>query len=236
MSSTSRERIARLARALAAKTAENGCTEDEAISAAEKLAEMLAAHNMTLDEAMMREQPFATHREHREDAIGERLWKPASAIALLTGSRYWRSPAGVWPVSITFFGFDHEVEVSKYLLAICARSMEDGQRRVEKQHALINKDRRRSHVLAYLDGMADTLERRIRALKPKEPTGTGLIVVRDALIDAALKDANIQLRDTRARGSRDFDPSYAAGALAAERVRLDRGVTGPENQSKGLLR
>lgn len=232
---TNREKIARFARALAAKTVENGCTEDEAISAAEKLVEMLAAHNMTLDEAMMREQPFATHQEYREDAIGERLWKPANAIAHLTDARYWRSPAGVWPVSITFFGFDHEVDVAKYLLAICARAMEDGQRRVEKQHALINKARRRAHVLAYLDGMADTLHRRIRALKPKQPPGTGLIVVRDALIDMALKDQGIEISQARSRGSRDFDPSYAAGALAAERVRLDRGLRGPEHEPNHLL-
>ncbi|MER9680819.1 hypothetical protein NKJ23_16005 [Mesorhizobium sp. M0184] len=196
---------------------------------------MLGAYNMTLDEAMLREQVFAQHQERREDAIGDRLWKPAKAISFLTGARYWTSAAGVWPVSISFFGFDHEVEVAKYLLAICGRAMEDGQRRIEKQHALINKARRRSHVLAYLDGMADTLHRRIQALKPKEPTGTGLIVLRDALIDAGLAAANIAIKDARVRPSRDFDPSYAAGALAAERVRLDRGVRGPENDSRNLL-
>ncbi|MER8924308.1 hypothetical protein [Mesorhizobium sp. M0859] len=173
MSATDRERIARIARALSARTVENGCTEDEAVAAAQKLAEMLAAYNMTLDEAMLREQVFAQHQAHREDAIGDRLWKPAKGISFLTGARYWTSPVGVCPVSISFFGFDHEVEVAKYLLAICARAMEDGQGRIEKQHALINKGRRRSHVLAYLDGMADTLHRRIQALRPKEPRAPG---------------------------------------------------------------
>ncbi|MER9524043.1 DUF2786 domain-containing protein [Mesorhizobium sp. M0292] len=229
-----REKLAKRIRALAAMTVENGCTEDEAITAAKKLAEMLAEHNMTVDEAMMREQPFAEHKEYREDAIGERLWKPSEAIAHLTGARYWRSPAGVWPVSISFFGFDHEVDVAKFMLAICTRAMVDGQSRVDRQYALVNSARRRSHVIAYLDGMADTLQRRIRALKPAAPTGTGLVVLHGALIDAALKERGIETKKMRQRDSRDFDPSYAAGVLAAERVALNKGLTA-ERDSRLLL-
>lgn len=231
--SPNREKLAKRIRVLAAMTVENGCTEDEAITAARKLAEMLAEHNMTVDEAMMREQPFATHSEYREDAIGERLWKPAEAIAFLTNTRYWTSLAGQ-PSSITFFGFDHEVEVARYILAICTRAMSDGQARVHRQYALLNPSRRRQHLIAYLDGMADTLRRRIRALKPPTPTGTGLVVLHGALIDAAMKEHGHEIEERRTRGSRDFDPSYAAGALAAERVALNQGITS-NRETKGLL-
>lgn len=44
-----REKIAAKIRALRAKTVENGCTEAEALSAAEMLAKLLAQYNMTLD-------------------------------------------------------------------------------------------------------------------------------------------------------------------------------------------
>ena len=232
---TEREKIAARIRAIAAKTVENGCTEDEAVAAARKLAELLATYNMTLDEAMLRQQPFAKHQEYHEDAVGERLWKPAEAISHLTGARYWSSQSGVHPVSVTFFGFDHVVDVAKYLLAICARAMQDGRRRVEREHALLIPSRRRLHVIAYLDGMSDTLRRRIWELKPAEPTGTGLVVVHGALIDQALADANIALQEKRTRPSRDFDPSYLDGAMAGERVRLDRGVSGPERDAHHLL-
>lgn len=230
-----REKIAARIRAIAAKTVENGCTEDEAVAAARKLAEMLATYNMTLDEAMLRQQPFATHEEHHEDAVGARIWKPADAISFLTGARYWTSPTGVYPISVTFFGFDHEVDVAKYLLAICVRAMEDGRRRRERDFGLLKPIRRRQRVGAYLDGMADTLRRRIKELKPATPTGTGLIVVRDALIDQAMADREIKLQDARARGSRDFDPFYTEGAVAAEGVRLDRGLRGPERDNQNLL-
>ncbi|RVC71317.1 DUF2786 domain-containing protein [Mesorhizobium sp. M00.F.Ca.ET.038.03.1.1] len=230
--STNREKLAKRIRALAAMTVENGCTEDEAITAARKLADMLAEHNMTLDEAMMREQPFAQHTQ--EDVLGDRLWKPAEAISFLTGARYWSSPNGVFPVTITFFGFDHEVEVAKYMLAICTRAMQDGKRRVERQYALKVPARRRQHVVAYLDGMADTLRRRIRELKPATPTGTGLVVLHGALIDAALKERGTEITQRRTRGSRDLDPSYLAGVRAGERVPLNQGVT-TNRETQGLL-
>lgn len=46
-----RDAISRRIRALRAKTVENGCTEAEALAAAELLADLLAKYNMTLDEA-----------------------------------------------------------------------------------------------------------------------------------------------------------------------------------------
>jgi len=224
MSKMSRENIARRVRALAAMTRENGCTEEEAITAAEMLGRMLREHNMTLDEAALREQPFSRHTEAVEDIVGERLWKPADGIAYLTGCRYWTSRPGVAPVTITFFGFDHEVEVAKYLLDICARAMRDGRRVLDRSNQLLNPAKRRQRLFAYLDGMADTLRQRIRDLRPPEPAGTGLIVLRDALIVQALALEKIKLDQGRGRPSRDLDSTYKIGVAAAERVRLDRGV------------
>jgi len=230
-----RETIARRIRALLAKTVQNGCTEDEAIAAAQLAAKLLASHNMTIDEAQMCETPFTEHKEYVEDILGDRLWKPADGISFLTGCRYWSSASGVVPKSITFFGFDHEVEIAKYLLEICARAMRDGQERVLRANALFNPSRRRQSQIAYLDGMADTLRKRIRNLKPPEPTGTGLIVLRNALIDRALEDAGHRFKERATARSRDYDKTYAIGARAAEGVRLDRGLTGPIYQTERLL-
>lgn len=216
-----REKVAARIRALAAKTVENGCTEDEAIAAAAKLVEMLSRYNMTLDEAMMRESPFTTSRNVYADEIGDRLWKVAKAISELTDTRYWTSPAGVNPVQITFFGFEHEVEAAKYLLAICRRAMTCKRDDLMLRYGLLVQARRRMKMLPYFDGMADSLARRIRALKPPTPTGTGLIVLHRELIDAAMP---VKLRDHKQRASRDFEDTYAEGWRAGERVPLNRGV------------
>ncbi|MEI9428691.1 DUF2786 domain-containing protein [Mesorhizobium sp. Cs1299R1N3] len=231
---TDREKLFKRIRALAAMTVENGCTENEAVAAAGKLADMLAAHNVTLDEAMLRENPFGRHDEAHADAVGERLWKPALAVAELTGTRTWRGPAGVRPYRMTFFGFDHEVEVAKYLMAIVARAMHDGERRVMIEAGLLNPARRRMRVGAFLDGMADALHRRILALKPPTPTGTGLIVLRNALIDDAIEAAGIKLGDARVKPSRSLDADYRRGVQAGQAVDLNRGVAGPTGMQRRI--
>lgn len=232
---TNREKIARRIRALLQKTVENGCTEDEAVAAAELAAKLLAAHNMTVDEAQMRETPFTRHKQTFDDVVGERLWKPADGIAFLTGCRYWSSAAGVYPKEISFFGFDHEVEIARYLLDICARAMRDGEHRVLRSVALLNPSRRRQRLIAYLDGMADTLRKRIRDLKPPEPTGKGLIVLRNELIDAALKDEGIKLGERNAARSRDTEEAYEFGKRAAERVALNKGIADNDRSAERLL-
>lgn len=76
--------------------------------------------------------------------------------------------------------------------------------------------------------------RRILELKPPRPTGKGLIVLHQALIDAAMEKDGIKLENKSERPSRDFDPAYLDGQMAAERVRLDRGLRGPQTTTAFL--
>ncbi len=228
-----REKIAARIRALLAKTVENGCTENEAISAAKLAAALLAKYNMTVDEATLRANPFKQQTYQQEDEVGERLWKVAAAIAELTGSRYWRSPHGVAPVVITFFGFEHEVQISRYLLAICARAMGDGKNSIIRKYALLVPARRRRHLLAFLDGMADRLAERITDQIPKAPPGAGLVVLRNSLIDAALP---VALRKLRSRGSRFLDDAYVDGQMRANEVSLNQGLRDEQAKAQHRLR
>ena len=233
---TEREKIAARIRALRAKTVENGCTESEAVAAAEMLAALLAKYNMTLDEAEMRESPFSRHTETHDDWVGERLWKIAAAISKLTGARYWTGRAGE-PPSISFFGFDHEVEVARYMLEICAGAMRREQKRIlVGDWRLITTGKQRRAVTPFLDGMADRLALRIRRMKPDPLSGRGLVVLHDALVTQAMKDAGINLGEGRARGSRDSDAAYLDGRLAADRVALNPGLNSSGWSTPGLLR
>lgn len=223
-----REKICARIRALLAKTVENGCTEDEAIAAAQKAAEMLARYNLTIDEVEMRESPFARYTDHPDDLVGERLWKPAVAISELTGARYWTQPPGA-PPEITFFGFEHEVLVAKYLLEICGNAMRWHEQRQRRTMRLLHHSVQRRRVIPFIDGMADRLHARILTLKPPQPAGTGLMVLHRELIDQALKDEGIGLKTRNMRGSRDFDDGYKRGLRAADGVALHKGVSGASN-------
>jgi hypothetical protein len=161
----------------------------------------------------------------------------ADAIGFLTGARFWMSPVGVSPVEFTFFGFEHEVDVARYLLEICGRAMRQEHNRLNRSYGLLVPAARRRKVLPFLDGMADSLRRRIRALREQQSASTGkeLIIVRNELIDAALADMGINLKDRSTRRSRDWERSYLDGQRAGERVSLNKGVRGPNSPDIPLL-
>ncbi len=221
-----REALFARLRALAAKTVENGCTEAEALVAAAKLAELLERHNVTMDEAELRANPFTQHEERHGDDVGARLWKVARGVSILTDTRWWTSGPGVHPVEIGFFGFDHEVAVARYLLEICAGAMRRAELSLQYQYALLRPVSRRRRILPYLDGMADRLGERIAAMKPSAPAGTGLIVLRGALVDAAAAEIGLKITSRKVLGSRDTEDTYRQGRRAAEGVALNRGVAG----------
>ena len=221
---TEREKICARIRALRAKTVAAGCTEEEALAAAALAARLLRDYNLTLEEAQLRETPFARHSERHVDAVGRQLWKVAGAIADLVGSTYWTSPAGVHPVRVDFFGFAHEVEISAYLLGICARAMQTAAGRLQVGLAILRPTVRDRRIRAYLDGMGDRLAQRIRALKQPTPAGTGLVLLRDQLVARSLAEAGIQIRASAAPRSRDLDPEYALGRRAADAVALNPGL------------
>jgi len=215
-------------RALRSKTIENGCTEEEAASAAEMIAKLLERYNISIEECDVRENKFNQQSHTQDDLVGRRLYIIADAIAYLIEVKYWIQRPGEKP-KITFFGFEHEVEIASYLLDICRNAIETQSERIEHENRLLRENVRRRKTIAFIDGMTDRLAERIKALKPAPQTGTGLIVLRNTLIEAELKKREINLEDTRTRDAYNLDENYGRGISAADRVALNQGLRGPGN-------
>lgn len=231
-----RDSIARKIRALLQLTEENGCTKDEAINAAAMARKLLEEYNLTVDEVELRQSPFEkTAKQHTPDIVGERLWKPAQAIAALTGAKHWVSKKGSVPCD-TFFGFKHEVEIATYLLSICERAMRQEWAVLKKRYGLLTATRQRLKIIPFLDGMADELQKRIVAMIPPKQTGAGLIVLHDDLIEAEMKKLGIDLTKIKLRTSRDHEANYGAGREAARKVALNPGLSREDEQRQYLGR
>lgn len=221
-----REALARKVRALKQKTVGNGCTEEEALAAAELLVKLLAEHNMTMDEADIREDEFAHTAVKNDDPVMQRIWTVGVAVAKLTGARYWSDYDKGAPEA-HFFGFEHEVMVASYMLTICHRACTDACEEQERALALFTQVRRRRKLGAYLDGMVDRLSKRILDMIPPRPPGKGLIVLKNQLIDAELARIGIELKDARTRSSDDLDEQYWRGVRRADDVALNAAI--PDN-------
>lgn len=223
MKNDEKQKIAARIRALRQKTVENGCTEEEAAAAAAMIAQMLAKYNLTIEECDLRKNVFDSRSHHFDDPVGERLWKEADGISHMIGVRYWTSAPGERS-KVSFFGFDHEVEIAGYLLDICRSAMLRKSGEIEQELRLLRDSVKRRRIAPFLDGMADRLRERLIELKPTVAAGRGLVVLRDHLIERAMREAGLNLKSRDARASRDFEPDYARGRAAAEAVALNRGV------------
>jgi hypothetical protein len=226
------DRIAAKIRALLSKTTDNGCTESEAVAAANKVASMLAEHELTLDEVKIREDRIEERVHPVDDVVGQHLWKVAEAVAKLCQVRQWSRCNGRVDESVVFFGLSCDVEVAEYLLVLVERAMRAEAERYEAGTALFRPSVRRRRQATFVDGMADRLRERIREIawtktKRVEGAGQGLVVVRNALIDGEMIRRKIALKAGSAF-SQDVFPGYAAGRLAAQAIALEAAVeTGP---------
>src|SRR4029079_19583054 len=101
--------------ALRAKTIDNGCTEDEALSAAAKVAELLDRYDLSLTDIDIRKAPcerraYETFRKKRiplDDCIG--------AVANFCDCRVWREKNQTGENRYVFFGLRSDIEVAHYL-------------------------------------------------------------------------------------------------------------------------
>ena len=219
-----KKKIAEIIRALRLKTVEGGCSEEEAASAAEKVSKLLSDYNMTLDECDIRESEFSHSTYSQDDHVGERLWKIAQGISHLLDVKYWASRAGEIP-SVNFFGFDHEIQIADYLLEVCRGAMDRRYADLQKEFRLLRSNVQRRKIISYLDGMSDRLRKRLIEMKPVQPPGKGLIILKDQLIDAELDRLGKKFDEGRGRQSSNFDPLYEQGKIDAEKVSLNKGVS-----------
>ena len=105
-------------RALRAKTIDNGCTEDEALAAAAKVAELLDRHDLSLSDVELRDSQcergvYETYRKKRIPIVG-----CIGAVAHFCDCKVWREKNPDGDTIYVFFGLPGDVEVALYLTAL----------------------------------------------------------------------------------------------------------------------
>ena len=109
-------------KALAEKTVSNGCTEAEAMAAAEMVGRLLERYALSMEEIDVREQRCV----QVEVPIGGKQRRPidgcVTAIARFCDCKVWVSRDTMMP-SYVFFGFDADTALAGYLFNVIDRAM-----------------------------------------------------------------------------------------------------------------
>ena len=214
-------------RALLRKTVENGATEAEAMAAAAKAEELIAKYDVETTELDIQESSFAETKSgfNRDDY--HFFVVVSNAIALFTETRYWTEVRNSIPDKGVFFGLAHDVEIAEYFLAICMGAMQREVERYAKTEAAFFPQRKERMIRSFKEGMANRLGKRfVMMASSRKKAGTGLIVLKDALIEEEIAKSGSEFKDESLR-YRDKDAAaFNRGSAAGDRVSLNQGLGG----------
>jgi hypothetical protein len=227
------ERLVQRIQGLRAKTVAQGCTEQEALAAAEKVAELLDRHGLSLGELDFRAQPC--------DGIGiqtdRRRLAPIDscipAVAAFFDCRVWVEQAKGATLRYVFFGLRGDVAAAQYLYELVERAFqtETDAFRAGDLYAKMAGERR-SATNSFQIGLARGICGKLAALREardanrRSASGRDLVPVKAAMVDEELAKLGLDLH-TRGmvRGKRVLVDAFEAGEMAGQRFEVTPAIT-----------
>jgi len=214
-------------RALKEKTTGNGCTEAEALAAAEKAAALMAEHAISEDKLEIRDQSADVKTTLK--AARSRLWPDIARatncafVHLTEGKRY----------RIVFVGCEPGPEIACYLRDVCDRAIDRGI--ADFKESKVYKSRRatstrRKAVEDFTMAMAGRLGQRLEEIFGQTISREKYAVARDVR-DEMFPDSRII---TRKPAKIRFWQAGSEGLNTADKVNLARGV-GEQARPAGLI-
>lgn len=228
--------------ALRAKTIDNGCTEDEALSAAAKVAELLDRYDLSLTDIELRAAAcerlaYETHRRKRiplDDCIG--------AIAHFCDCRVWRETNAAGEKSYVFFGLRSDIEVAHYLAELidAAVRADLGRFKTSAGYSQFRHQERHLANASFALGMVASIADKLTAMKAgrdqvNNSTGRGLVVLKTSVVDAEFDKLDLKLRSQRSTSRMVSMSAYEAGGAAGATLAINPGVnqTSPRARETG---
>lgn len=217
--------------ALRAKTIDNGCTEDEALSAAAKVAELLDRYDLSLTDIDIRKaacerRAYETYRKKRiplDDCIG--------AIAIFCDCRVWREKNQAGESRYIFFGLRSDIEVAHYLteLVDAAVRSELGRYKTTPDYGRFRHNQRHLANASFALGMVASIADKLVAMKAgrdrvNESTGRGLVVLKTSIVDAEFGKLDLNLRSQRSTSRTVSMTAYEAGGAAGASLAINPAI------------
>ncbi len=214
--------------ALRAKTVTNGCTEDEALLAAAKVAELLDQHDLSISDLEIGEEQcergiIETNRKQRQPIAA-----CVAAIGEFCDCKVWQEKDEAGKIRYVFFGLKPGVEMARYVYDVVAAAMQTawGTHKRGQRFIRYADDERGS----FLIGMAISIADKLMAMKAdrdestRRTTGRDLVVVRHAVVETEFAKLDLNLRRGRSSGKKVAAGAYQAGQQAGQQFTIRKGI------------
>lgn len=242
MSQTNQDVIRRI-QALMGKTTAAGCSEAEALSAAEMVSRLMNKYQLDMTDIKLKEE---ANCQEFDINVGYKKLTPVSfccnAIADLTDTVVWTRVGDYGSIHIIFFGFETDVIVAQYIYTLLDRAFlvafldyvdVSGYKTASPKQRVKMKD-------GFHFGMSARINERLREMKAAQKrensaTGRDLVVVKGAVVQAELERLGIIINSAGKGKRTQFDTNaYYAGKDAGSKVAINPGLTGSAG-SQGRL-
>ena len=223
------DRLKSRLQALRAKTIANGCTEEEALSAAMKVAELLDRHDLSLSDLEIREEQC----EQSAIETGKKQRQPISAcipaIADYCDCKVWREKDDKG-IRYVFFGLRPGIEMAHYVHDVIAAAIQTAWTEYSRAQRVIRyaHDEKGSFMLGMAVSIADKLSamKRDRDEANRTANGRDLVVIRNAIVESEFAKLDLNLRRGGGSGKRVAAGAFEAGQAAGQSLTLHPAVGG----------
>jgi hypothetical protein len=219
--------------ALRAKTVDRGCTEEEAIAAAGKVAELLDRYGLSLGEVELKEQAC----EGFGVDTGRRRFGPIDDCIPTVGAfcdcRVWSEKAADGQIRYVFFGLPADVAGARYLYELVERAFATETELFKRSelYAGHRSGERRSATQSFQTGLAHGIAHKLDELhrQRKETvraeTGRDLVPVKEGVVEDELAKLGLRFHARGGgRGRYVLREAYEAGHEAGERFEYRPGI------------
>ncbi|MGI4940089.1 MAG: DUF7168 domain-containing protein [Janthinobacterium lividum] len=218
--------------ALQSKTTDRGCTEQEAMSAAAKVAELLDRHSLLLSDLELQAQPCA----RAELATGRSRIGPLDecgpAVAAYFDCRPWFETDTEGRLRHVFFGLPGDVQAAVYLMRLVAQAFETeaNRFRASPDYTRGRGGRRRALHTSFVLGLSQGIQARLQAMRTERDaavqgsSGRSLVLAKAGVVDAEMARLGLRFR-TRNPAEPLVDPAaYGAGHDAGQRFEAPQAL------------
>lgn len=236
--------IAKMIRELTNKTVERGCTEAEAMAAANKIGQLLKQYNLSMSEIYLSESDCTTKQTESNGRNKGPIDRCLCAIANFCDCKVWfdRYRDGL---RYNFFGLERDTELAIYLYSTIRVAMGSETFRFKQTREYHDTSYpARTLSTSFQKGMADRISKRLRemtanrkreeSVEQVKSTGTDLVPVKQSKIDEEFKKLNLNLGKGGLISNKSISfEAYMLGKEAGDRVSLSKPI---DNKIAGQLR
>ena len=225
-------RVIERIRGLRAKTIDQGCTEQEALAAADKVAELLDRYGFSLGEIDLRQQACQGFGIESTRKRSGPLDEGLPSIAHFCDCRAWHETSATGTIRSVIFGLPADVEAARYLYERVAMAFETETAAFQKSgiyEATAGGGRAKS-TRSFQLGLAGGIRTKLTMRKAErtetsiKASGRDLVPVKASLVEEELAKLGLNLTYKSKRDRMVLADAYKAGEVAALRFEAETAL------------